>query len=58
MSRARTYRVTVIHRGRVHEMLARATSPAAALKLALKERRTLREAVRDGVAGWEVSSHA
>jgi len=58
MSRARTYRVTVIHRGRVHEMLARATSPAAALKLALKERRTLREAVRDGEAGWEVSSHA
>ncbi len=56
--KTREFHVTVIHRGRVHEMLARATSPAAALKLALKERRTLREAVRDGEAGWEVSSHA
>jgi len=56
VSTARTYRVLVTHRGRIHEMLARATSPAAALKAALKEHRTLREAVRDGVAGWEVTT--
>jgi len=54
--KTREFHVTVIHRGRVHEMLARATSPAAALKAALKEHRTLREAVRDGVAGWEVTT--
>ena len=54
--KTREYSVLVIHRGRAYELLAKATSPAAALKVALKERRTLREAVRDGVAGWEVST--
>jgi hypothetical protein len=53
---ARDYRVMVIYRGRIHESLAKATSPAAALKVALKEQRTLREAVRDGKAGWEVTT--
>jgi len=52
----RDYIVTVIYRGRVYELLSRATTPAAALQNALKERRTLREAVRDQRAGWEVST--
>ncbi len=56
MARMREYLVTVIHGGRVYEMSASATSPAAALKAALRERRALREAVRDGKAGWEVAT--
>ena len=52
----RDYIVTVIYRGRCHDLLARGTSPAAALKCALKERRTLREAVNSGRAGYEVST--
>ena len=56
MAEMRDYRVTVIWKGRVHELLATGTSPAAALKCALKERRTLREAVNSGKAGWEVST--
>ncbi len=52
----REYIVTVIYGGRVHELLATGTSPAAARKCALKERRTLREAVRDGRASYEVST--
>jgi len=54
--KTRDYNVTVIYHGYVYELLSRATTPAAALKNALKERRTLREAVRDGKAGWEVST--
>lgn len=54
--KTREYTVLVIYRGTVHELLAKATSPAAALKVALKEQRTLREAVRDGKAGYEVAT--
>ncbi len=54
--RVRDYTVLVIHNGRVHELLAKATSPAAALKVALKERRALREAVHRGEAGYEVTT--
>lgn len=53
MSRSRDYIVTVIYRGRVHEMYAKATSSEAARKVALKENRTLRDAVRRGEASWE-----
>jgi ERCC4-related helicase len=56
MSHARTYRVTVIRNGRIHELLAEATSPAAALKQALKENRSLREAIRDRRASYEVTT--
>ena len=52
----RVYTVAVTYNGKWYEMLAEATSPAAALKVALKERRTLREAVRDGRASYEVAT--
>ena len=53
MSTPRDYLVTVIHNGRVYEMLAKATTVDAALRVALKERRALRDAVRRGEASWE-----
>jgi len=56
MSHARTYRVTVIRNGRIHELLGTGTSPAEALKVALKEHRSLREAIRDRRASYEVTT--
>ena len=56
MSHARTYRVVVIRNGRIRELLAEATSPAAALKQATKEHRSLREAIRDRRASYEVTT--
>ena len=54
MTAPRDYHVMVIYRGRVHELLASAATNDAALKTALKKRRTLRQAVRRGEASWEV----
>lgn len=56
MAAMREFRVTIYYRDRVHEMLATAVSTHAALDAALKENRTLREAVRDGRASYEVAT--
>jgi len=57
MTALRDYFVIVTYRGRVHELLAKASTTGAALDIALKERRSLRDAVRRHEASYEVSSY-
>jgi len=56
MTVPRDYRVIVYYHGKEHEMYAAATSCGAALKTALKERRSLRSAVRRHEASYEVTT--
>lgn len=54
MSAPRDFIVTIYHRGKYTDLLAKATSTGAALTVALKENSTLRRAVKRGEASWEV----
>ena len=56
MSASRDYVVTIYYRDKVHEMLATATSCGAALDVALKDQRTLRQAVKARKASYEVET--
>jgi hypothetical protein len=50
----RDWKVTILYRGKYHELIAKATTTEAALDGALKEQRALRQAVKRGEASWEV----
>jgi hypothetical protein len=56
MTDLREYIVVVYWKGRIHELLATAISSHAALDQALRDNRTLRDAVRRKEASYEVAT--
>ena len=55
MTASREYLVSVYWKGRVHESYALASTPHAALSVALKERPKLRRAIKSGEASYDVA---
>jgi hypothetical protein len=55
MTDSREYLVTVYWKGNVHDLYALATTPTAALAVALKEQPKLRRAIKSGEASFNVA---